>query len=92
MSGSSSIKKYMELIENVHMSMTEAQTIKVITYNSGHGERLDAVSRDQKRHRDAEMLGMQLGTGGQPEMKVRLDNQTYIANWDPQHGWVVNFD
>ena len=91
MSGSS-IKKYIELVENAHMPMHESQAIKVIAYNSGHGEQLDVVAKDQSRHRDAEMLGMQLGSGGRPEMKVRLDNQTYIADWNPQHGWVVDFD
>ena len=87
-----SIKKYIELVENALMPVHESKSIKVIAYNSGHGERLDDMAKDKSRHRDAQMIGMELNPYGRPVMKVRLDDFNYIADWNEKYGWVVDFD
>jgi hypothetical protein len=77
----------------VRVKIRESQTVNVITYNSGYGERLEVVSKDPERRKTAQVVAMQLGSNGQPQMKVKLGTDTYVADWNDQYrGWVVDFN
>jgi hypothetical protein len=78
--------------EKDQLGLTEDQ-VEIIGYNSGHGENLDVVARDPKRHRKVEMIQLRMGAQGQPELVFRdTDGDKYTAEWNSKYGWVADFD
>lgn len=68
--------------------------VEVLFYNSGYGEKLDAVANDPKRKRKVTgSLEMNPSTGA-PQLKFteKNDNQIYYAEWNPRYGWVADLD
>ena len=70
----------------------ENESQKVWTLNTGHGEQIANVAKDPKRHRDAKVVQMKMAPNGAPQLIVMLDDHQYHADWNPQFGWVVDFD
>lgn len=78
--------------EKDQLGLNEDQ-VEIIGYNSGHGENLDMVARDPKRHRKVEMIQLRMGDRGQPELVFKdTDGDKYTAEWNPKYGWVADFD
>lgn len=67
--------------------------VKIIAYNSGYGEKLADVAKDPKRHKEV-MGSLSLGNNGQPILRFteKGDSQVYVADWNPQYGWVADYD
>lgn len=78
--------------EKDQLGLNEDQ-VEIIGYNSGHGENLDVIARDPKRHRKVEMVQLRMGSQGQPELVFKdTDGDNYTAEWNPKYGWVADFD
>ncbi len=73
--------------------VTETSKMNVLVYNSGYGEKLDAVSNDPKRRKEVNVVQMRFGSQGQPELVWADEHgQKYTADWDQKYGWVADMD
>ena len=70
------------------------QEVDIIKYNSGHGEQLDTIAKDPKRHAKVQMVTMKMSANGKPEIVFTLpgDNEKFTAEWSDKYGWVADFD
>jgi hypothetical protein len=95
----SQMKSMIDAVKN-HGTPTEKKeiglnenSVEIIGYNSGHGEKLDVVAQDPKRRRKVEMIQLRLGDRGQPELVFKdTDGDKYVADWNTKYGWVADFD
>lgn len=67
--------------------------VEVLFYNSGHGERLDAIANDPKRRRKVHGSLMMNPSSGAPQLKFTEKGEThpYYADWT-KHGWAADLD
>lgn len=87
-------KKFQQKDAEKESAMSEEQEVSIIGFNSGTGLTLDKAAADPKNSRKVKVVSLGFGKNGAPELKFKelSGDGPFIADWNPEHGWVADFD
>ncbi len=86
------LRKYLDVLNEGYVGESMDQA-SVIGYNSGMGQSLEDAARDPKAKRTVQVIKLEMGSNGAPMLRFKdRDGSTYAAEWNPQYGWVADFD
>lgn len=78
--------------ENDDAMLNENQKVTIIGYNSAYRQ-LDQAAKDPKNKRTVTVVKLGMDSDGAPELTFTdTDGSNYKAQWNPQYGWVADFN
>jgi hypothetical protein len=79
-----------EEIDTINENMGE---VSIIGYNSGADYPLSMAANDPKARRTVKVVKLTMGNDGSPKLEFKdSDGSVYQADWNPQYGWVADFN
>ena len=72
--------------------MPGTHPVTILAYNSGIEKLADVANKPERKREVHGVLAM--GNHGQPILRFTEKNETqvYVADWNPQYGWVADYD
>lgn len=86
------LNKLDEMANELENTSVNEEKVKIITYNSGHGQQLDAIVKNPEHHREVEVVQLRIGHNGAPELVFKDEGGNSVAQWNQKYGWVADYD